>query len=246
MTNILSTGLGILFFLSLLMLNEVSAAQSGSEDIGVSNADIEFSPAVFPYGFGLGSFHFEALDGITLLPGEVVSVSVCMSKMEFDFIDFSSVSDEVFGDGASLWSNWSYDTFSTCLIGRITENLPINSSGSIFFPIKVESSSSINQPVWAQNNINVNLQPHANDAFGDPNDNTFISTYTTSPCDDDYLVISDEIAYGSYHAGIQISSDGVLNGMKRSKFYSGNEILLESGFEVKLNSEFIADIKPCE
>ena len=332
--KLLSIRLLILFW----VIPFLSHAQPGTEDVGVYNANIIVSPAIYPGGIGEGSFRFEALGGVTLLPGEDIGITICMSKLAFNFVDSLNPINEIYGSGAQLWDGWVYDTFSSCLIGTINQDLPVLSEGTIYFPLRVTGPSSENAAMWSQNNININLQPHSNDAFDDTNDHVFGYTHTVEPsitssqldtnvminesillclddtelpgniasisvcspptygsissldstsgcaiytagldygvidnfslklcdgfgncdttfilvsilvppCADDFLNVTGTMANGMYRAGIGITSDGIVENNKEVVFLAGEEILLDSNFEVKLGAEFLADIEPCD
>ena len=152
--------------------------QAGTEDIGVYNTTIDSSPIGFPNGIGVGSFDFEALNGITLMNNQQVSVTVCLAKLDFNFVDFMNIQPEISGTSLDIWDSWSYDSFSQCIIGTITSNVDSNTISTIEFPIVSTDYTSATSPYYSQSLINVNLQPHPNDAYGDSNDQDYNWTHT--------------------------------------------------------------------
>ena len=327
-----------LTFILLMVYCNIGNSQPGTEDVGVYDTEILISPVVFPGGSGVGKLKFTADSGITLLPNEVLTMTICMSKLRFDFVDSLNPINEIFGDGAYVWDHWAYDTFSTCLVGSISIDKPALSGGWLHFPIEVTGSSTSIDATWSQNNINVNLQPHSNDAFNDTNDHSFASTYSFNPtatsdildtftymnssilfcpenddllgsvvgmftcdspdhgtlinfipgngcleyqaelthsvadhfcvimedewgltdttlvsvdlilppCGDNVLSISGAVQSQTYRAAVSIFSDAVVNQNVEAAFIASDEINLNPGFNVKINSTFLAETIPCD
>lgn len=201
------------------------SAQPGSQDISVTSPT--FIPAPLPPPNAVVKYRvsFAAPNGVTLLPlmptPETVGITVCLNKLEF-------VSPTpVIVSGTTVFTNWQIDLFSpNCATAVINTNQPILTSSTMEFTLRIIGTSTISDNISAQNNVNVNLQPHANDPSGDVNDQTFVATYTFTAIDYGDLTAPPYPAASANVLGGDVNNDGIPDGI--GAVWSGNLVDVEA------------------
>lgn len=226
------------------LLTSVSVyAQNQNEDVLVKDVEFIYDPLYFPGGVALAGFEFVADSGVTLNGTYDIGCTVCLGALAFNFDD-STIMNEMTGDGLWMWDNWYLS--GTCIIGTITMDLPVGTSGKVYFPVVATEPNAPGTPYYSANLVNVNLQPHPHDPSYDANDNTFGYTHTVpvANCVDE-LFLSSELPSDTVSVNIKVKSDLVIDQTNPVAFLAGNEVHLAPGFEVKIGNEFLADIEPC-
>ena len=61
-----------------------------------------------------------------------------------------------------------------------------------------------------------------------------------------YKEILDPVITGIYRAGYELESDATIDSNKEVSFFAGDHIILKSGFKTNPNSNFYANIEPCD
>jgi hypothetical protein len=194
----------IIFVISVSALS----AQPGSQDISVTSPT--FLPAPLPPPNAVVNYRvtFSAPNGVTLLPLETVGITVCLNKLEF-------VSPTpVIVSGTTVFTNWQIDNFApNCATAVINMNQPILTSSMMEFTLRVTGTSLSTDNSGTQNNVNVNLQPHANDPSGDVNDQAFVSTYTFTAIDYGDLAAPPYPQASANILGGDVDNDGTPDGI---------------------------------
>lgn len=232
----------LLVFTSVLVSNLI-LAQTQNEDILVENVDFIYDPLYYPGGVTLAGFEFKADSGVTLNGTYEIGCTVCLGALAFNFDD-STIINEMSGDGLWMWDSW-YQS-GTCIIGKITMDLPPGTSGTVYFPVVATEPNPPGTPYYSANLVNVNLQPHPFDPSYDGNDNSYGFTHTIPVADCvDELFLNSELPTDTVAVNVKLKSDLIINQTNPVAFFAGNEVHLAPGFEITAGTEFLADIQPC-
>lgn len=170
----------------IVLFTLISLISYGQQDQNLTITDARVLPRPTTVGGTVAtSFAFYAENGADLITasGEEILFTVCFNRLTSGSIANTTpvTSYDLTSGGSVNFVNWTYNSFSGCWLGRITQNLAPGSGLRVNFENLIVARAAT--PTDANNSVgigfSVNLKPHHRDpSSGDSDDFTDNYTYT--------------------------------------------------------------------